>query len=86
MMVLFDKMQNLRLVVFLTFVSMHEDIIKNALKLPKVTAEATALQLTLTCLNFCYKLLAWRQEWKIGQNDVYHSIIVSIKISFVIYN
>ncbi|GJQ68252.1 hypothetical protein Trydic_g10775 [Trypoxylus dichotomus] len=78
MTILLEYMYKFRINVFFTFMTIHDDIIRNILRLPRVTAEKAALQLTSDCLHFIYKLLPWRQEWKIDQGPVYFGIIGTI--------
>ncbi|KRT79930.1 hypothetical protein AMK59_7094, partial [Oryctes borbonicus] len=78
MTMLLEYMHKFRINVFFTFVTIHDDIIRNVLKLPRVTAEKAALQLTSDCLHFIYRLLPWRQEWKVDQGPIYFNIISTI--------
>lgn len=78
MVVLVDEIFEFNMNTFFSFMSIHEDIIRNVLKLPRVTGEKAALQLTSSCLYFCNRLLPWRQEWKVSHAQVYFDIVVSV--------
>lgn len=78
MTLLLNYLHKFNLNTFFSFVSIHEDVIQNVLKLPSVIAEKTALGLTADCLNFIFRLLTWRQEWKVYQGIVYFNIINTI--------